>query len=239
LEKNNILKVEELYVSYGPIQALKGVSLEVNKGEIVVLIGANGAGKTTFVETILGITTASSGKIILKGKDITHKKTEHIVASGICLVPEGRGILPLMTVLENLQLGAHHIKGDISGNLNSIHRRFPLLKERIKQMAGTLSGGEQQMLSIGRGLMSEPCLMMLDEPSLGLAPTLVKRLFKTIVELNRSGYTILLSEQNARQALQCAHRGYVFETGNIILSGSAQELQNNSRVQQAYLGGAV
>jgi branched-chain amino acid transport system ATP-binding protein len=239
LEKNNILRVEDLYISYGPIQALKGVSLEVNKGEIVVLIGANGAGKTTLVEAILGITPAESGKIMFNGEDITYKKTEHIVASGICLIPEGRGILPLMTVLENLQLGAHHFKGDITENLNSSQRRFPVLKERTKQMAGTLSGGEQQMLSIARGLMSTPKLMMLDEPSLGLAPALVKKLFKTIVELNRSGYTILLSEQNARQALQCAQRGYVFETGNIVLSGSVQELRNNRRVQQAYLGGSV
>lgn len=236
MEKNNILTVRDLHVSYGPIKALKGIDLEVNAGEIVVLIGANGAGKTTLVETILGITPADRGRISFMGKDITNNKTEHIVASGLCLIPEGRGILPLMTVMENLQLGAHHIKGDISGNLGRTHKRFPVLKARTKQMAGTLSGGEQQMLSIGRGLMSTPKLMMMDEPSLGLAPSLVKKLFVTIVELNKAGYTILLSEQNARQALQCGHRGYVFETGKIVVSGSVQELQNNKRVQQAYLG---
>jgi branched-chain amino acid transport system ATP-binding protein len=237
LEKSSILKVIDLHVSYGPIKALKGISIEVHEGEIVVLIGANGAGKTTLVETILGITPVESGNIIFMGDDITAKKTEHIVSSGICLVPEGRGILPLMSVMENLQLGAHHMKGDISRSLDRSHKRFPVLKERTKQMAGTLSGGEQQMLSIARGLMATPKLMMLDEPSLGLAPSLVKKLFKTIVELNSSGYTILLSEQNARQALQCAHRGYVFETGNVVLSGTAHELQNHKRVQQAYLGG--
>ena len=237
MEKNNILKVEDLHVSYGPIKALKGINIEVNEGEIVVLIGANGAGKTTLVETILGITPPEKGRILFMGEDITNKKTEHIVASGLCLIPEGRGILPLMSVMENLQLGAHHIKGDISENLGKTHRRFPVLKDRNKQMAGTLSGGEQQMLSIGRGLMSTPKLMMLDEPSLGLAPALVKKLFNTITELNGAGYTILLSEQNARQALQSAHRGYVFETGRIVLSGSVQNLQNNRRVRQAYLGG--
>ena len=237
MEKNNILTVSRLHVSYGPIKALNGIDIEVNEGEIVVLIGANGAGKTTLVETILGITPAENGQIRYMGEDITNKKTEHIVASGVCLIPEGRGILPLMTVIENLQLGAHHVKGDVSDILIRSHSRFPVLKERSKQKAGTLSGGEQQMLTIARGLMSTPKLMMLDEPSLGLAPALVKRLFNTIVELNTAGYTILLSEQNARRALQCGHRGYVFETGKIVLSGSVQELQNNKKVKEAYLGG--
>ncbi len=226
-------------MSYGPIKALRGVSIEVNEGEIVVMIGANGAGKTTLVETILGITPVEKGRIMFMGEEVTQKKTEYVVASGLCLIPEGRGILPLMTVMENLQLGAHHFKGDTSKNLELIYRCFPVLKERSKQMAGTLSGGEQQMLSVARGLMSAPNLMMLDEPSLGLAPTVMKDLFRTIGELNSTGYTILLSEQNARQALRYAHRGYVFETGEIVLSGTAEELMHNQRVQQAYLGGVV
>lgn len=226
-------------MSYGPIKALRGVSIEVNEGEIVVMIGANGAGKTTLVETILGITPVEKGRIMFMGEEVTLKKTEYVVASGLCLIPEGRGILPLMTVMENLQLGAHHFKGDTSKNLELIYRCFPVLKERSKQMAGTLSGGEQQMLSVARGLMSAPNLMMLDEPSLGLAPTVMKDLFRTIGELNSTGYTILLSEQNARQALRYAHRGYVFETGEIVLSGTAEELMHNQRVQQAYLGGVV
>lgn len=237
--RNNILKIENLHVSYGPVRALRGISLEVYEGEIVVLIGANGAGKTSLVESILGITPAESGRIIFMGEDITQKKTEHIVASGICLIPEGRGILPLMSVMENLQLGAHHYKGDISEDLNIIYKSFPVLKERTKQMAGTLSGGEQQILSIARGLMSRPKLMMMDEPSLGLAPVLVKELFEIIVNLNKAGYTILLSEQNARKALQCSHRGYVFETGNIVLSGKSGDLEKDIRVQHAYIGSAL
>jgi len=239
LVRNNILKIENLHVSYGPVRALRGISLEVYEGEIVVLIGANGAGKTSLVESILGITPAESGRIIFMGEDITQKKTEHIVASGICLIPEGRGILPLMSVMENLQLGAHHYKGDISEDLNIIYKSFPVLKERTKQMAGTLSGGEQQILSIARGLMSRPKLMMMDEPSLGLAPVLVKELFEIIVNLNKAGYTILLSEQNARKALQCSHRGYVFETGNIVLSGKSGDLEKDIRVQHAYIGSAL
>ena len=237
--RNNILKIENLHVSYGPVRALRGISLEVYEGEIVVLIGANGAGKTSLVESILGITPAESGRIIFMGEDITQKKTEHIVASGICLIPEGRGILPLMSVMENLQLGAHHYKGDISEDLNIIYKSFPVLKERTKQMAGTLSGGEQQILSIARGLMSRPKLMMMDEPSLGLAPVLVKELFEIIVNLNKAGYTILLSEQNARKALQCSHRGYVFETGNIVLNGKSGDLEKDIRVQHAYIGSAL
>ncbi len=237
--RNNILKIENLHVSYGPVRALRGISLEVYEGEIVVLIGANGAGKTSLVESILGITPAESGRIIFMGENITQKKTEHIVASGICLIPEGRGILPLMSVMENLQLGAHHSKGDISEDLNIIYKSFPVLKERTKQMAGTLSGGEQQILSIARGLMSRPKLMMMDEPSLGLAPVLVKELFEIIVNLNKAGYTILLSEQNARKALQCGHRGYVFETGNIVLSGKSGDLEKDIRVQHAYIGSAM
>ncbi|MBA7609002.1 High-affinity branched-chain amino acid transport ATP-binding protein LivF [subsurface metagenome] len=237
MAKNNILKVEGISVSYGQVRALRHVSLEVNQGEIVALIGANGAGKSTLVGAVLGINRVSSGTIRFMGEDITRTLTERIVASGICLIPEGRGILPLMTVLENLQLGAYHLKADINQYLERAYHRFPVLGERSKQIAGTMSGGEQQMLSVGRGLMSAPKLIMLDEPSLGLSPVLVVELFKTIVNLNREGYTILLSEQNAHKALGCAHRGYVFETGTIVLSGTAQELASNPRVRQAYLGG--
>lgn len=239
MAKNNILKVEDISVSYGPVRALRHVSLEVNEGEIVALIGANGAGKSTLLGAVLGINRVSSGAIRFVGKDITRTPTDRIVASGICLIPEGRGILPLMTVLENLQLGAYHLKADINQYLEQVHHRFPVLGERSKQMAGTLSGGEQQMLSVGRGLMSSPKLMMLDEPSLGLSPVLVAELFKIIAELNREGYTILLSEQNARKALECAHRGYVFASGGIVLSGDAKELASNTAVHQAYLGGSA
>jgi branched-chain amino acid transport system ATP-binding protein len=239
LAKNNVLKVEDISVSYGPVEALRHISLEVNEGEIVALIGANGAGKSTLLGAVLGINRVLSGTILFMGKDITQTPTDKIVASGICLIPEGRGILSLMTVLENLQLGAYHLKANINEYLERVYRRFPVLGERSKQVAGTLSGGEQQMLSIGRGLMSAPRLMMMDEPSLGLSPVLVSVLFKTIVALNKEGYTILLSEQNARKALECAHRGYVFETGNLVLFGDARELASNPRVRQSYLGGAA
>jgi len=241
LERNkaNILKVENLRVSYGVVEALRGVSLEVNEGEIVALIGANGAGKSSLLEAILGINPSRRGTILFMGQDITRMPTEKIVASGLCLIPEGRAIVPLMTVLENLQLGAYHLKGDFDKYLERVFSYFPDLRERSKQAAGTLSGGEQQMLSIGRGVMSSPRLLMLDEPSLGLAPVLVAELFDIIVELNKEGYAILLSEQNARKALQCAHRGYVFETGNIVLSGTSQELASDPGVHQAYLGGRV
>lgn len=237
--KANILKVDNLHVSYGAVKALKGISLEVSEGEIVALIGANGAGKSTLLESVLGINPADSGTILFRGQDITQMPTDKIVASGLCLIPEGRGILPLMTVLENLQLGAYHLRGDFNKYLKRVYERFPVLEERSKQAAGTLSGGEQQMLSIGRGLMSSPKLMMMDEPSLGLAPVRVAELFDIIIELNKDGYAILLSEQNARMALQCAHRGYVFATGSIVLSGTAQELADDPGVHQAFLGGGA
>jgi len=242
LAKNKILlKIANVSVSYGVVKALKNINIEANEGEIIALIGANGAGKTTLLETILGIHSIESGTIWFAGQDITHISTERIVASGICLIPEGRGILPLMTVLENLQLGAYHLTSTISinKNLEQVFRWFPVLRERSKQTADTLSGGERQILSIGRGLMSNPKLLMLDEPSLGLSPVLVREIFNIIVDLNKAGYTILLSEQNARKALQCAHRAYAFEKGNIVLSGPAQELVKNPRVRQAYLGGEV
>ncbi len=237
MAKNSVLQVEDISVSYGPVKALRHISLEVNQGEIVALIGANGAGKSSLLGAVLGINHVDSGAIRFMGKDITRTATDRIVASGICLIPEGHGILSLMTVLENLQLGAYHLEADINQCLDRVSHRFPVLGERSKQMAGTMSGGEQQMLSIGRGLMSAPKLMMMDEPSLGLAPVLVAELFKIIVDLNKEGYAILLSEQNARKALGCAHRGYVFETGSIVLSGTAQELAGDPGVRQAYLGG--
>lgn len=236
---NKILKVNNISVSYGAMRALNHISLEVNEGEIVALIGPNGAGKSTLLETVLGITRVVSGTIQFMGKDITRTATDKIVASGICLIPEERAILPLMTVLENLQLGAYHLKGDINEHLEGVYQRFPVLSERNKQVAGTLSGGEQQMLALGRGLMGAPKLMMMDEPSLGLSPVLVAELFKIVVDLNREGYTILLSEQNAHKALQCAQRVYVFEKGGIVLSGSSQEVTRDPRVRDAYLGGGV
>ncbi len=241
MEKStSILKVDELHVSYGTIKALKGVSLEVNEGEIVSLIGANGAGKSTLLEALINVTPPDSGTVLFNGRDITHMPTDKIVAAGLCLIPEGRGILASMTVLENLQLGAYHLpKGDFEKYLKRVFRRFPRLEERINQAAGTLSGGEQQMLSIGRGLMSSPKLLMMDEPSLGLAPVLVDEVFNTISELNKEGYTILLAEQNARMALQYAHRSYVFATGNIVLSGTCQQLADDPGVQHAFLGGGV
>lgn len=239
LAKRNgsILKIDNLRISYGVIEALKGVTLEVNEGEIVTLIGANGSGKSTLLESVLAMNHVDGGTVRFLGEDITHAPTERIVASGVCLMPEGRGIVPLMTVLENLQLGGYYLnRADLDRHLEYVYERFPILAERSKQKAGTLSGGEQQMLSIGRALISMPKLMMMDEPSLGLAPVMVEELFRTIVDLNKEGYTILLGEQNARKALECAHRAYVFETGSIILGGSAQEVANDTRVRQAYLG---
>lgn len=233
----SILKIDNLRISYGVIEALKGVTLEVNEGEIVTLIGANGSGKSTLLSSVLAMNHVDSGTVRFLGKDITHAPTERIVASGVCLMPEGRGIVPLMTVLENLQLGGYYLnRADLDRRLEYVYERFPILAERSKQKAGTLSGGEQQMLSIGRALISMPKLMMMDEPSLGLAPVMVEELFRTIVDLNKEGYTILLGEQNARKALECAHRAYVFETGSIIFGGSAQEVADDTRVRQAYLG---
>jgi len=237
LAKHSILKIENLSVSYGPVKAVRNVSLQVNEGEIVALIGANGAGKSTLLGAVLGLHHVDSGTILFMEEDITQKSTHRIVASGISLIPEGHIIIPLMTVLENLQVGALHLKGDIDEYLGRVFQRFPILRERCKQMAETLSGGEQQMLSIGRGLMSAPKLLMLDEPSLGLAPVVVEEIFEIMIELNKEGYSILLSEQNAHKALECAHHGCVFETGSIVLSGTAQELSVDPRVRAAYLGG--
>ena len=240
MKKNNILKIKDLSVSYGPIKALKNTSLEVNEGEIVVLIGANGAGKTTLLKAILGIQKAQSGSIFFLGNDITHKATDKIVSLGICLIPEGHIIFSSMTVLENLQLGAYHNSQDMDKNLERVFGWFPVLRERSNQIAGTLSGGEQQMLAIGRGLISNPKLIIVDEPSLGLAPKTVSEIFSILAELNKKeGYTIFLAEQNAKKALEFGNRGYVMETGKVALQGTTRELMNNSKVRHAYLGSSV
>ncbi|RKY03878.1 MAG: ABC transporter ATP-binding protein [Spirochaetes bacterium] len=234
-----MLKLEKVETTYGHIRALKGISIEVNKGEIVTLIGANGAGKTTTLSTIIGIIRPKSGKIFFNGKDITRTPSAKIVASGIALSPEGRRVFPKLTVMENLEMGAYSLRDQstFSENLEKMFGLFPVLKERQKQMAGTLSGGEQQMLSIARAMMANPTLLLLDEPSLGLAPMLVKSIFATIDEINKKGVTVLLVEQNAKAALSLAHRGYVLETGNVILEGTGKELLDNELVKKAYLGG--
>lgn len=234
-----LLKVENLDVYYGAIHALKGVSLEVEEGEIVSLIGANGAGKSTTLNTICGLLRPRNGSIIYQGRHLKGLPAPAIVQLGISQVPEGRRIFPNLTVQENLELGAYlrRDREGISKSMIDVYQRFPRLKERQKQLAGTLSGGEQQMLAIGRALMSRPRLMLLDEPSMGLAPLLVQEIFDIIKEINRQGTTILLVEQNASMALSVAHRGYVLETGRITLQGRAKELATNEAVRRAYLGG--
>jgi branched-chain amino acid transport system ATP-binding protein len=231
-----ILRVEGLSVSYGHINALKQASLEVFAGEIVVLIGANGAGKTTLLETILGINVPSSGAITFQGTALGGLQADRIVRAGICLVPEGRGVFSSMTVLDNLLLGAHHNMRNVTRHLDRVYEWFPILMDRRDQIARTLSGGERQMLAIGRALMSAPKLIMIDEPSIGLAPIVMNDIFSILTRLNREGYTILLSEQNAYKALKCAHRGYVLETGVVTLTGSAEQLLNDPGVRAAYLG---
>lgn len=232
-----MLEVKNLSVSYGFVSAVKEASVELGEGEFVTLIGANGAGKSTFLESVLGMQRAIGGSIFFKGREITNRPTDRIVARGISLCPEGRGILPLMSVLENLQLGAYHRRRTMEHGLERVLSQFPILGKRQHQAAGTLSGGEQQMLSIGRALMSSPELLMLDEPSLGLAPLVVTELFKIIGHLAGERHTILLAEQNAKKALQYASRGYVFETGKIVLKGKSHELMQNEAVIKAYLGG--
>jgi branched-chain amino acid transport system ATP-binding protein len=234
-----MLKVENINVYYGAIHALKGISVEVKQGEIVTLIGANGAGKSTILRTISGLLRAKTGDIVFEGNAIGGMAAEEIVRKGISQVPEGRRIFANMTVAENLELGAY-IRSDKAGirkDIDKVFERFPRLGERRTQIAGTLSGGEQQMLAIGRGLMSQPKLMLLDEPSMGLAPLLVKEIFSIIQEINASGTTILLVEQNAHMALSIAHKAYVLETGRITLSGTAKELSESEAVRKAYLGG--
>jgi len=231
-----LLAIESLSVSYGQIRALKNVSLDVFGGEIVVLIGANGAGKTTLLETALGINTPLAGTIRFKDRPIGGVAVDRNVRAGLCLVPEGRGVFASMNVLDNLLLGAHNNLKNAGKHLGRVYDWFPILKKRKAQIARTLSGGERQMLAIGRALMSSPELIMVDEPSLGLAPIVVNDIFNILRMLNKEGYTILLSEQNANKALKSAHRGYVLETGTVTLNGSAEQLLSDPGVREAYLG---
>ncbi|MEW6065924.1 MAG: ABC transporter ATP-binding protein [Bacillota bacterium] len=234
-----MLKVEDVHVYYGAIHAIKGISLEVPQGQIVTLIGANGAGKTSTLNTICGFIKPKSGRIIFEGKDITGMATQEIVKLGLTQVPEGRRIFANMPVYENLELGAflNKNKKEVAEGIEKVYNRFPRLRERKNQLAGSLSGGEQQMLAMGRALMSKPRLLLLDEPSMGLSPILVKEIFSIVKELNEQGTTILLVEQNAKMALSIAHRGYVVETGRIVLAGDAKELLESPEVKKAYLGG--
>ena len=233
-----MLKVENINVYYGAIHAIKDVSFEVEEGEIVTLIGANGAGKSTILKTISGLLHTRTGSIHYEGKDLKGIAPHNIVKMGVAHVPEGRRMFARMTVEENLQMGAFtQPSSSVNDSLENVYSRFPRLKERRKQEAGTLSGGEQQMLAMGRALMSKPKLMMMDEPSMGLAPILVEQIFDIIRELNQAGSTILLVEQNALMALSVANRGYVLETGRIVLNASAKDLLNNDSVKKAYLGG--
>lgn len=236
-KKNNILEINNLSVSYGPIKAVKKVSLEINQGEFVALIGANGAGKSSLLKAILGINKVENGNVAFLQKDITGKPTDKIVSSGLSLIPEGHVIFTSMSVLENLQLGAYQNLAEFEDNLNRIFGYFPVLKVRSSQIAGTLSGGEQQMLSMGRALMSKPKLILVDEPSLGLAPKIVTDIFNILSELNKEGYSILLAEQNAKKALECSHRCYVMKTGEIAMSGFSTSLMDDPKIRQAYLGG--
>lgn len=234
-----MLKVENLKVSYGAINALKGVNFYLEDGEIVALIGANGAGKSTILNTISGILHPDYGKVLYKDQDLTQKSTSQIVDFGIVQVPEGRKIFSRMSVYENLEIGAYTIKEveRIKKNMSRVFEIFPRLEERQKQMGGTLSGGEQQMLAIGRALMADPHLLLMDEPSMGLAPMLVEQIFEVIYDINQEGVSILLVEQNANMALSIADRAYVLETGKVALSGNAGELMKNPLVKESYLGG--
>ena len=235
---NTILKVDDINVYYGAIHAIKGVSFEVNEGEVVTLIGANGAGKSTILKTVAGLLSSHTGSIQFMGKSLGGIPAHKIVPMGLALVPEGRQIFLQMTVEENLQMGAFTRPADeYDASIADVYQRFPRLKERQNQIAGTLSGGEQQMLAMGRALMSKPSLLMLDEPSMGLAPILVEQIFDIVRELNQHGTTILLVEQNANMALSVAHRGYVLETGKIVATGTGAELLEDGAVKKAYLGG--
>lgn len=232
-----ILEVKDLEVYYGVIQAIKGISFEVNEGEIIALIGANGAGKTTTLQTITGLIPAKAGKIVYNGRDITRVPGYKLVSMGMAHVPEGRRVFAELTVLQNLKLGAYtrKDKGEIEETLKTIYKRFPRLEERKNQPAGTLSGGEQQMLAMGRALMSHPKIILMDEPSMGLSPIYVNEIFDIIKEIHESGTTVLLVEQNAKKALSIADKAYVLETGKIALSGDAREMMDNERVKKAYL----
>jgi len=231
-----MLKLESIHTSYGPIEAIRGINLEIGKGEIISLIGSNGAGKSTCLMTISGILKPSSGSILLSDADITGLPPHQIVSLGISQVPEGRRIFSKLTVLENLEMGHFLERGDLKSSLETVYTLFPILKERRSQKGGTLSGGEQQMLAIARALMSGPDILLLDEPSLGLAPILVSKIFKTIQEINSKGVTVLLVEQNAKAALKLSHRGYVIENGTITLQGRSEDLLHNEKVRHAYLG---
>ena len=234
----SMLKVTDLQVYYGVIQALKGISFEVNEGEVIALIGANGAGKTTILHTVTGLINQKAGKIEFEGKDISHTPAYKIVAEGMAHVPEGRRVFAELSVYDNLMMGAYTLKDkkEIAETLAMVYKRFPRLEERKKQMAGTLSGGEQQMLAMGRALMSKPKIILMDEPSMGLSPIFVNEIFDIIKAVSASGTTVLLVEQNAKKALSIADRAYVLETGNIILEGDAKVLMNDERVKKAYLG---
>jgi branched-chain amino acid transport system ATP-binding protein len=231
-----MLKLESIHTFYGPIEAIRGIDLEIGKGEIISLIGSNGAGKSTCLMTISGILKPSSGSILLSDADITGLPPHRIVSLGISQVPEGRRIFSKLTVLENLEMGHFLERGDLKSSLETVYTLFPILKERRSQKGGTLSGGEQQMLAIARALMSGPDILLLDEPSLGLAPILVSKIFKTIQEINSKGVTVLLVEQNAKAALKLSHRGYVIENGTITLQGRSEDLLHNEKVRHAYLG---
>jgi branched-chain amino acid transport system ATP-binding protein len=233
-----LLEIHDLHAYYGNIQALKGISLNVEEGEIVTLIGANGAGKTTTLRVISGLLKASQGKVLLNGQDLSEYQAHEVVNQGVAMVPEGRGIFSKLTVYENLEMGAYSRsdKAEIQEDLESIFGIFPRLEERRTQVGGTLSGGEQQMLSTARALMARPSLLLMDEPSMGLAPVLIESVFESLQEINKQGTTILLVEQNAHMALQVANRGYVLQTGEIVLSDTADGLRENEMVQKAYLG---
>ena len=233
-----ILEVKNLKVNYGVIEAIKGVSFEVEQGEIIALIGANGAGKTTIMQTVSGLHPAKEGQVLLNGENITNIPAHKIILKGMTQVPEGRRIFQELTVFDNLMLGAYTRKDkkEFKATLESVYEKFPILSERNKQIAGTLSGGEQQMLALGRALMSHPRILLLDEPSMGLSPLYVNEVFKIIREINEAGTTVLLVEQNAKKALSIANRAYVLETGRIVLSGDAKELMHDESIRTAYLG---
>ena len=233
---DTVLEIKDLYVSYGGIEAVKGISIDVHEGKIVTLIGSNGAGKSTTLKSVAGLVKPKSGSIKYKGQELIGLSPDKIVSAGVVLVPEGRRVFPNLTVKENLRMGAYLRKDDLTADYEYVYELFPRLKEREWQLAGTLSGGEQQMLAVGRALMSRPKLIMLDEPSLGLAPLIVQQIFDIITEINKKGVTILLIEQNANMALKTADIAYVIETGEIVLTGSGKELLENEQVREAYLG---
>jgi branched-chain amino acid transport system ATP-binding protein len=233
-----LLKLEDVVLNYGKIEALHGISLDVNEGEVVALIGANGAGKTSTMRAISGVRGLTSGRITFNGEDVTKLRADQRMRKGLCLTPEGRGVFPGMTVLENLEIGAYtrRDKSGIAADLKRVFGLFPRLAERRRQAGGTLSGGEQQMLAVGRAMMTRPKLLLLDEPSMGLAPMLIQQIFEIITEINQQGTTVLLVEQNAQQALSRAHRAYVLETGSIVKGGTGVELLHDPAVKDAYLG---